>query len=421
MNADILTIALGYHARNWSIIPIEPGTKKPRRGFRWKQFQTDRPDEADLREWFANGDAPGMAVIFGAVSGGLICRDFDRLDAYTAWATAHPDLAQTLPTVETGRPGMHVYCRGDIALIQQASKSGSAIIPFADGELRGGGYCLLPPSTHPSGHVYRWVVPLPAGELPFVDLRESGFLNLGPATEKTETTESNRENTEHRDTRDNGVEQKTPETTETTDDSCAVSGVSVALCCTDNLDGQIERAILDAMPTGPGQRNKQVFQLARALKAIPAIADAPANDLEPYVRRWHDRAKRFITSKEFEESWIDFLRAWRPGAIKFPKGSKPVLQLLFDRAVCAGVPDVALHYDGEKCRLLVGLCRELQRATGSAPFYLSCRTAGNLLGVEHSTAWRWLFLFTVDGILEIVSRGSQASHKASRFKYLAEI
>ena len=41
-------------------------------------------------------------------------------------------------------------------------------------------------------------------------------------------------------------------------------------------------------------------------------------------------------------------------------------------------------------QLLVGICRELQRRAGDAPFFLGCRTAAELLGVEHNTAARWL-------------------------------
>ena len=42
------------------------------------------------------------------------------------------------------------------------------------GELRGGGYCLLPPSRHPDGPCYRWQNPL--GDLPVLDLQDAGFL-----------------------------------------------------------------------------------------------------------------------------------------------------------------------------------------------------------------------------------------------------
>ena len=92
---------------------------------------------------------------------------------------------------------------------------------------------------------------------------------------------------------------------------------------------------------------------------------------------------------------------------------------IFERAMSTQMPKVAEHYEQEQLRLLISLCRELQRAAGDGPFYLSVRTAGRLLGVDHSTAWRWLFLLEHDGVLKVVSRGSPKSRKASRVNYVS--
>jgi hypothetical protein len=52
----------------------------------------------------------GLVIVLGAVSGGLAVRDFDQADAYRAWATSHPDLADSLATARTHR-GFPVYGR----------------------------------------------------------------------------------------------------------------------------------------------------------------------------------------------------------------------------------------------------------------------------------------------------------------------
>src|SRR5262249_55270629 len=93
------------------------------------------------------------------------CRDFDRLGSYESWAAAHPDLAAALPTVATAR-GRHVYFRGP-----------EGFADLGDGEYRGDPrhYCVLPPSAHPDGAVYAWLVPLPDGDLPLVDPAEAGL------------------------------------------------------------------------------------------------------------------------------------------------------------------------------------------------------------------------------------------------------
>ncbi len=94
---------------------------------------------------------------------------------------------------------------------------------------------------------------------------------------------------------------------------------------------------------------------------------------------------------------------------------------IFAKATEADMPEAARQYEQRPLQVLVALCRELQRATGEGPFYLSCRTAGRLLEVDHTTASRWLFLLVSDRVLEEVSKGSQATHKASRYRYLAKL
>ena len=176
----------------------------------------------------------------------------------------------------------------------------------------------------------------------------------------------------------------------------------------------IDAAIVESLPTGPGQRHRQVFELARALKAIPQVADADPGELTEYVKRWHCLALDAISTKPIEETRIDFLKAW-PN-VKFPKGTEP-MALVFERAKATDLPDVAYQYETPAMRYLVAICRELQRAAGTTPFYLACRTAGKLLGVDHVTANRWLFLLVTDEVLVEVTKGSRVTGKASRYRY----
>lgn len=398
--------ALEYHSRGWSIIPIRPGSKLP--ACAWKPFQGRRADEQQIRKWFANGSSYGLAVILGDVSGGLICRDYDIMDAYRRWVAARPALARQLPTAATHR-GRHVYGRGDTESVRKASRSGGGIIKFADGELRaGGGYCLLPPSVHPDGAQYRWEVPL-STDVPRVDLHEAGFFGI------EECNREHRDGREHEEDRANGEYGGQQRTTEAIDILSVLSALSVA--SPNGLSADIERAIAQTLPTGPGQRHRQVFELARALKAIPALSDAEPSSLRDPVRRWHELAKAVITTQPFEETWIDFIRAWPK--VKFPKGAEPMAGL-FARAAGSSLPEVASQYEQAGLRLLVSLCREMQRTCGDGPFYLSCRTAGRLLHVEHTTAWRWLFLLESDHVLDVAERGGSKTQRATRYRYLGD-
>ena len=382
----LLKAALGYARRGWSIIPIARGQKKAK--IKWKPYQTCRPTEETLLGWFGSGTHEALAVILGTASGGLACRDFDSMEAYGFWATAHPDLAKALPTVETSR-GRHVYFQTHDLRFED----------MGDGEYRAdsGHYCLLPPSRHPDGHEYRWLIELPDGPLPLIaDVRAAGFLGIGPGA-----TEDYRDNLG----RQRNTEAIIGERSVDSDDSVG----SGALCCMtdtlgeDELPTRIESAIFASLPTGPGRRNSQVMVLARALKGVAELADAPAQSLREYVRRWHEQALPVIGTQPFEETWIDFLRAW-PRA-KFPLGGEPIRQV-FEAAKRAAIPSIAMQYEQPQLRLLVALCRQLQLVAGDQPFFLSCRTAGSLLGVDHTTAWRWLFLLKEDGLLEETEKGS---------------
>jgi hypothetical protein len=75
--------------------------------------------------------------------------------------------------------------------------------------------------------------------------------------------------------------------------------------------------------------------------------------------------------------------------------------------------------DNEGMRLLTALCRELQRLAGDRPFFLDCRTAGDLLGVSHKTAWEWLDTLCVLGVLTKVSSGTLKSRKANEYRWRA--
>lgn len=384
-----LDAALRYADGGWSIIPIRHRSAKGKEPAcrSWKRYQSELPTERTLHRWFNGVQLDGLAVVLGKVSGQLVCRDFDRLDSYESWASRYSGLAATLPTVETAR-GRHVYFRGDLARIRN----------LADGELRGAGYCLLPPSLHPLGIAYRWTVPLPDRGLPEIDPHASGLVvGVTETTEQTEQTDAIV-----------GVGEKCASESKIANDSRVdILGIR-----------SVEEAISATLPTDVGQRNRCIFEFARTLKAIPALSDAAPADLRELVQRWHAQALPVIGTKPFEETWIDFLRGWT--RVIYPKGTEPMAQIFAD-ALKREIPRVAQQYEQPDLRILVALCRELQRAAGDGPFYLSCRTAARLLGVSAMTISRWLFLLDVDGILKVAQKGGQPDtpRKATRFRYIA--
>jgi hypothetical protein len=335
-----------------------------------------------------------LAVILGEVSGELTCRDFDVQQAYDQWAADHPNLAATLPTVATAR-GRHVYFRSNH----------SGITKLADGELRGGGgYCVLPPSRHPKGPEYHWLIPLSQEAPPWVeDVRAEGFLGVMSADHVTERTEDNR-----------GLLKRTE----------AMRGCVSASHESLQVDIETHKVVIESLPKAIGQRNRQVFELARALKGMAQWSDGPADCCKHAVRLWHrvGRERGVIGTEPFEETWVDFVKAW--SKIKFPKGAELMREIL-DRVKQQPLPPAASRYEQTEFQWLVGICAELQRRHGDEPFFLSCRTAAGVLDLKDSRGQpaymktsRWLFLLEHDGILLEVEKGNMNRRRASRYRYV---
>lgn len=370
---SLLKQVLSYRSKGLSIIPLPLGTKRPR--IRWKKYQTERPSEQQIRKWFGNGRS-NIAVVLGPVSNDLVCRDFDNMAEYKRWAKAYPDLAKMLPTVQTGR-GMHVYF--------QAVLDGTKHI--TNGELRGkGGYCLLPPSIHPSGYEYQWVNPLHNGNLLAIDPELAGFIpNNTDVTERAERTDENR------------------------------GELKEILVC-----WSIEEAIKKTLPKEIHTRHRKIFDFGRELKSMPEYTEADPKAFRSVVERWHKKALPRIETKEFEETWIDFLKGWTK--VKWKIGESPMAQI-FETAIQLEPPKIAAekYPDHSKLKILASLCRELQRAAGKNPFFLTVRTGARLLSVKPMTISRWLFLLESDGILRTVEKGGTTENprKATRFRYIA--
>lgn len=143
----------GYLDLGWSVIPLQPGTKTPPVGFEWAQFAVYRPEREEWRGWWQQWPGCNIAVVLGGceveLGQQLVCVDTDSAEA-EAWVAAQADLPDT-PTAQTAK-GLHRYYLAPGGLQHYGGKPGE--LP----EIRAGGhYMVLPPSTHPSGAVYRWL------------------------------------------------------------------------------------------------------------------------------------------------------------------------------------------------------------------------------------------------------------------------
>ncbi len=179
---SLLDHALSYAHRGWSVVPIKPGEKRP--SVDWQKFQTRRATDAEIETWCADPSLTAIALVLGPISGGIYARDFDVGDSYDEWAAEYPEYARSLPTVKTGK-GAHVYATMPL-------DSGlKGIEVYRDGELRvSGGIVLLPPSLHPSGIRYKWIIPLTDHPPLEIDPREIGLIGQAPIKRQSKSTET---------------------------------------------------------------------------------------------------------------------------------------------------------------------------------------------------------------------------------------
>lgn len=172
-----------------------------------------------------------------------------------------------------------------------------------------------------------------------------------------------------------------------------------------------ETEIRRYLPAEKRQRNYQLFQLARHLKT--EYPDASAKDFRDVVKHWHTLALPAIGTQEFSASWIDFIRGF--DAVKYPEGAvlDSLLEGVADDPLPAGVPDDL----GDKTLLLARICKRLQDNAGNDPFFIGCRTAARLIGIDHTYASRMLGALVADGVLELVEKGSTKGRQASDYRF----
>jgi hypothetical protein len=165
------------------------------------------------------------------------------------------------------------------------------------------------------------------------------------------------------------------------------------------------------MPTRTGMRHGCIFKLARYLKNEYPLLEA--QQLKPVFTIWWSKVLPVISTKEFGESWIDFLIAW--DNVKHPLGKSMT-------RIASGLPDHLITNEasifGEMGANLFELCIRLdenQRANwNNEPFPLACRIAGDVLGINRNYANSLLSLLTKNGFLVLVTKGNTV--KANRYR-----
>ena len=204
---------------------------------------------------------------------------------------------------------------------------------------------------------------------------------------------------------------------------CNENGNSTHAICS------IEDAVRVSVPVQPHDNHGRLFTLARALLALQAYL-RDQGELEPCEKLsldclqqtfdlWYGQAQPYLRPQQTKDEYrMEFLEAWED--VRIPLGEGALNQIL-ETASRTSPPEVALrnHLSDPRIVLLIKFCRELQKANGEKPFYLSVRTVQQLFELPSPrTAHGWLKALQVLGILSPVEKGGPETMRATRFRYL---
>ena len=174
MENDFLRAALSYHELGWSVFPIPSGKKTPR--ISWESYQKERASEEKIRKWWEIWPDANIGIVTGHVSG-IVVVDVDG-----------PEGERTLEELEDGEPttisrtgsgGMHQF----FAYPEDAPELRNFARRAPELDFRGeGGFVVVPPSVHPSGNRYAWILSpdqQPPAQLPewVIDLCQNGSVS----------------------------------------------------------------------------------------------------------------------------------------------------------------------------------------------------------------------------------------------------
>ena len=170
-----LEAALCYIQSGLSIIPV--GRNK-RPVIAWESYQRTIADENTVRSWFEK-KAYNLAVVTGAISGGLVVIDFDDVGFFDRWKSEIGELPDGLVVQKSGR-GFHVFFR-----CPQPGHNQKLAFLADDGENTGrrvavetraeGGYILVEPSIHSSGKPYE-VIQGDLTKIPKIEQQQAEYL-----------------------------------------------------------------------------------------------------------------------------------------------------------------------------------------------------------------------------------------------------
>lgn len=146
---NYLKAALWYREKNFSVIPIKPGDKRPL--IKWEEYQKRIATREEILQWWAKHPTANIGIVTGPVSN-LAVVDIDTEEGRLAIQEYIPS-DTPCPIVHTPRDGSHLYFAYPEGL---EVRNNAGVVQGCD--FRGtGGYVVAPPSRNGNGKAYHWM------------------------------------------------------------------------------------------------------------------------------------------------------------------------------------------------------------------------------------------------------------------------
>lgn len=134
-----------YCGLGWSIFPVDARTKRPL--VKWKFYQDKFASEEQIRKWWEEYPYAAIGLVTGKISN-LIALDIDGEEGKN-YVEKHG--VPPTPCIKTKRGNNYLFKHPGFMVQNFVKKEGL--------DLRGdGGFVILPPSKHPSGITYEWII-----------------------------------------------------------------------------------------------------------------------------------------------------------------------------------------------------------------------------------------------------------------------
>jgi hypothetical protein len=174
----------------------------------------------------------------------------------------------------------------------------------------------------------------------------------------------------------------------------------------------IDWTIEHTCPTGPGERNRRIFDFAQHLRTVYDKATDP-DALWCHVEDWHQAALPYIRTMGFDETWRDFCHAW--ASVESPAGSTLAMveQMANEDSFSLGLADTKLD---RVARLLRAAARIHDKF---ANVFIYFRTMGKSVGLSAVAARKIAYRLVDLGLLAVVEKRTAATRgRATVWRWL---